>query len=348
MKKISVIIPVYNAEKWIEQCVRSVLNNTWQNLEIVCVNDTSPDRSEQILRSIAEEDPRLHVYTKENEGVSKAREFGIAHSDGEYILFVDADDWMEPDTCEKAAAAMEAHSADVVMWSYRSETETRSTTKEIYPCEVVFEGENLKKLHRRFVGLMGEELAHPELADSLCTVWGKLYRRSLLEKSHARFLDLEEIGTYEDGFFNLEVIGFAQKAVYLPEYLYHYRRSTTQSVTSGYRPRLFSQWQNLYTRMEQYIAANELPEIYTQALNNRIALGILGLGLNILASEKSTMGKIHEIKGILKNPRYKAVYKSLNYRYFPIHWKAFYLCAKLGLASGVFVLLSVIRKLIGK
>ena len=244
---------------------------------------------------------------------------------------------------------MVAYDADIVMWSYVSETENRSSQKVIFPQTTVFEEEEVKtKLHRRFIGAIGEELAHPELVDSLCPAWGKLYKRSLIEKSGAKFIDLAEIGSYEDGFFNLEVFGEAHKAVYLAEYLYHYRRDTSASVTSGYNPNLFNQWQRLYDRMESYIQAKQLGEIYHTALENRIALGILGLGLNITASPQSIPGKVKDIHVIISQERYRKAYKALSLHNFPIHWKLFYWFARMRFSLGVFVLLSVIHAIISR
>lgn len=345
---ISVIIPVYNVERYLAQCLDSVIRQTYENLEIICVNDGSKDGSLKILQEYAHKDTRVRMLDKKNAGVSSARNDGLAFAEGSYIMFVDSDDWIEPRTCETAIRGMRTYDADIVMWSYVSETESRSSQKVIFPETTVFEKEEVRtKLHRRFVGAMGEELSRPELVDSLCPVWGKLYKRSLIEKSGARFVDLSEIGTYEDGFFNLEVFGEVNRAVYLAEYLYHYRRDTAASVTSGYNPRLFSQWQNLYDRMESFIHSNQLDDFYSMALNNRIALGILGLGLNILASNNSVNNKLRLLNEILSSSRYRQAYKNLDYSYFPIHWKLFYGCAKYRITLGVYILLCVIRKITG-
>lgn len=346
---ISVIIPVYNVERYLAQCLDSVIRQTYENLEIICVNDGSQDGSLKILQEYAHKDTRVRILDKKNAGVSSARNDGLAFAEGSYIMFVDSDDWIEPRTCETAIRGMRTYDADIVMWSYVSETESRSSQKVIFPETTVFEKEEVRtKLHRRFVGAMGEELSHPELVDSLCPVWGKLYKRSLIEKSGARFVDLSEIGTYEDGFFNLEVFGEVNRAVYLAEYLYHYRRDTIASVTSGYNPQLFNQWQRLYERMESYIQSMQLGEIYQAALENRIALGILGLGLNITASNQSIAGKIKEIHAIISRERYRKAYQKLSLRYFPLHWKLFYGCAKLRFSPGVYGLLVAIHRIISK
>lgn len=343
---ISVIIPVYNVERYLAQCLDSVINQTYPNLEIICVNDGSKDSSLEILQEYAQEDPRVHILDKENAGVSRARNDALKLATGSYVMFVDSDDWIDLNTCETAFKAMHTYGSDIVIWSYVSETETRSSKKEIFEEMRFFDRNEVKNLHRRFIGLIGSELAHPELADSLCPVWGKLYRKEIVE--NVRFVDLREIGTYEDGLFNLEVFGKAEKAIYLPNYFYHYRRTKSESVTSGHQVKLFAQWQTLFRIMKEYIDQNKLPAEYMEAWNNRIALSIQGLGLNIVGADRSMIWKVKEIAGILKQTQYREAYKNLDFQYFPIHWKLFYWFAKKRFSFGVFALLTVIHTIISR
>ena len=136
--------------------------------------------------------------------------------------------------------------------------------------------------------------------------------------------------------------------MYLAAYLYHYRRDGSSSVTSGYNPRLYDQWQTLYDRMEAIIRSNQLGSEYEAALNNRIALGILGLGLNITVSTQSMGKKVKDIHRIIRQERYRKAYKNLPLNYFPIHWILFYGCARHGFAFGVYVLLTVIQRIISR
>lgn len=344
---VSIIVPVYNAGEYLENCLDSLIGQTYQNIEIICVNDGSKDNCLRILQELSQRESRIHIIDKKNEGVSQARNAALKEVAGDYVMFVDADDWVDADTCEKVLQSAVADQADIVMWSYCSETNSRSSRKEIFPGKQVFTDFEVKEqLQRRFVGVVKEELAHPELADALCPVWGKLYKNELLDG--VEFIDLREIGTYEDGLFNLAVFGKANKVVYLPEYFYHYRRSTTESVTSGYREELFMQWQNLFVRMRNYIDKNQLPEQYQEALRNRIAFSIQGLGLNIVAADKSGLWAIREIESIISQPEYREAYKKLDFSYFPIHWKVFYGCARFRCAVGVYALLKVISKIISR
>lgn len=347
---ISVIIPVYNVEQYLSQCLESVINQTYSKLEIICVDDASTDASLEILNQFAEDDHRVQVIEKKNEGVSQARNVGLQAATGQYIMFVDADDWIEQDTCKKALEAMNGNKADIVMWSYVSEYGKSNSPKTIFPDNCVFERqEMLARLHRRFIGIVGEELTHPELADSICPVWGKLYKRSLIVQSGAAFIDLVEIGTYEDGMFNLETFFYASKVVYLNQCLYHYRRNNTTSATSVYRETLFEMWQNLYLKMEQYIREKNLPEIYHEALQNRIALGVLGLTFNVSSAQKNFAEKRRELKGILKSEKYHTALVSLDITGMPNKWKLFYGCAQYGnacallLAGGIYQFITILH-----
>ena len=331
---ISIIVPVYNAAIYLPQCIESLQNQTYQNLQIICVNDGSKDNSWEILHHFEKSDKRIILINKNNEGVSAARNSGLLSALGDYIMFVDADDWIDRDTCAIAVDALLKEKADVVLWSYVSENKDIQSFKRIFDADRVFdETECREKLHRRFVGIIGDELAHPELADSLCPVWGKLYRRDIICKSKAQFVDLSDIGTYEDGLFNLEVFGYVYKAVYINHCFYHYRRDNSGSATSNYNPDLFDRWQNLYSLMRAYIKDKRLPEMYSQALQNRIALGILGLTLNISMAQKSPLEKNKELKRILRSKQYAESLSMLDIKKMPLRWKVFYQNARIGNAS---------------
>lgn len=344
---VSIIVPVYNVEKYLSECIDSILSQTYENIEIILIDDGSTDKSAQICDEYTIKDKRSMVVHKTNEGVSAARNDGLKAANGQLIMFVDSDDWIDSETCGTAVNAMEESGADVVMWSYISENNGGKSRKIIFDSDTVFEGADVKeKLHRRLFGLMDKELAHPELADSLCPVWGKLYKKELILNNNISFVDLSEIGTYEDGLFNIEVFAKVEKAVYLNKCFYHYRKENTSSVTSGYRKDLFKKWQHLFDLMQEYIDKNNLPLDYQVALNNRIALSILGLGLNIISCNCSAVKKIKMIKEIIKSERYKKAYKDLCFTYFPLHWKLFYGCAKFGNATGVYFPLKAIKAII--
>lgn len=117
-KKISIIVPVYNGEKYIERCVDSLIRQTYKNIEIIIVNDGSTDDTLKILNKYAKEDNRIVVITKENSGVTETRNIGIQKSSGDYLCFCDADDWYEPDMCETLIEAIKKYNVKVAVCGY--------------------------------------------------------------------------------------------------------------------------------------------------------------------------------------------------------------------------------------
>lgn len=342
---ITIIVPVYNVEKYLNQCLDSVINQTFNNLEIILINDGSTDDSPRICDEYLKKDSRVRVIHKTNEGVSIARNYGINAATGEYLMFLDSDDWLEKNTCLIAYKATQMHSADVVLWSYVREFDGQLKKKNIFNEQlIVFNDDEVKnQLHRRMIGMYGKELSKPENADALVPVCMKLYRTNIIKKNNIKFVDLNKIGTSEDALFNLQVFEFVKKAVYINEYFYHYRRDNISSVTTLYKTHLYEQWGYLFNLIKKYIEDHNLNETYLQALNNRIALSIIGLGLNELKNKEDEFKKIKRIKSIVSSKRYRDAYKTLKLKYFPIHWKIFFAFAKMNNAVGVYLLLNAIK-----
>lgn len=344
---VSIIIPVYNVENYLAKCLESVVKQTYDNIEIICVNDGTKDSSRKILEKYAQLYSRITIVDQENQGLSGARNTGLRNVHGKYVMFVDSDDWIELNTCENAVMAAEKYNADLVMWSYVREFENEIKEKFMFwDDETVFDKETVRnQLHRRLCGLIGEELRHPEYANAIETAWGKLYLAEKILDNDILFIDTKEIGT-EDALFNLYVLEYVETAIYLRKCFNHYRKTNQASLTKTYNEKLFERWQNLFDYMEHYIRSRNLPIEFETALNNRIALSILGLGLNIVSSNYSAHKKIALIKDILTEKRYRNAYRKLEFSYFPVHWKLFYGCAKHKFAFGTYFLLIVIEKII--
>lgn len=343
MPKVSIIVPVYNVAPYLRQCMDSLVNQTYPNIEMICVDDGSTDTSGEILEQYAQADARVRVLHTKNSGVSSARNAALSLASGEYLLFVDGDDWVDTDACQKAVSNILEGPVDLVMWPYIREFRDHSAPKAIFPDWKLFHETDCRKLQRRMLGPFGNELAHPENADALSTVWGKLYRREMIEQYQIRFTDLARIGTYEDGMFNLCCLDYVRSAVYIPDFLSHYRKNT--GMTSKYRSRLAAQWKNLFSDMRNYIRAGEYTPDFEEALCNRVSLSVIGLGLNTLALPNREA--LAEIRSILSDREYRAAIKTLPMRYFPPHWWVFFACCKLNFSVGVFLLLKCMERMMG-
>ena len=343
LPKVSIIVPVYNVAPYLRQCMDSIINQTYRNIEIICVDDGSTDESGEILDEYAKSDNRISEAHTNNSGVASARNTGLSLASGEYLLFVDGDDWIDTATCQKAVSSISTESADVVMWPYIREFTDHSDPKMIFRGQKLFDETECRKLQRRMIGLSDEELAHPENADALSTVWGKLYRREIIEQHHLRFEDLSRIGTYEDGLFNLCYFAHVKSAIYIPDYLSHYRKNT--GMTSKYRSQLASQWKTLFSDMRVYIEKSGNDSDLKKALDNRISLSIIGLGLNALALPNREA--LTEIRTAPPAREYRAAPPTLPMRFFSPHWWVFFACCKLNFSAGVFLLLKCIERMKG-
>ena len=346
---ISIIVPVYNVSCYLKKCLNSIISQTHTYLQIICVNDGSSDSSTQILDEYVQRDSRILVIHKENEGVSLARNTGLEVATGDYVMFVDGDDWIEPDTCAVALDAINQYHAVVVMWSYVRELANEFRKKKILEYDTYFNQSSVKeKLYRRMIGMYGEELSHPENADALCTVWGKLYKREVIEKNGIRFFDIRQIGSYEDGLFNLDVFAKASSAVFINRHLYHYRKDNSTSITSAYNAEMPKQWDKLFDILRAHIDDNGLDASFRIALNNRIVFSLIALGINATEKHDGAIHTIRQIKQLIQAERYQNAIAQFDAHYLPVHWKLFFGCAKHGCAFGVYLLLLAIQIIRGK
>lgn len=340
---ISIIIPVYNVAEYLCICVDSVINQIYQNLEIILVDDGSTDNSGHICDEYACKDSRITVIHKENCGLAHTRNVGIEVAHGEYIMFVDSDDWVDLDICSALIKVMTDNGTQSAMCSYVREYLSKSLPKEIVHNDMVFSG---RSIQRRLCGPIDEELKCPENLECFNTMWGKLYPAEAL---HGKYVvDLMEIGPSEDLLFNLEVFSSIESVSYINRPLYHYRKSVRHAITTSYRPELDQQWNTLYARMAEIIEVNQFDESFCSGLNNRIALNILGLSLNCVQDCVGFSVKCRRLNAILENPRRKEALKQLSLKYMPPHWKLFYFSAKHKLTFLLCILALLISKLKGK
>ena len=190
------------------------------------------------------------------------------------------------------------------------------------------------------VGLDGEELAHPEYADVIVSAWMQLVKRNVVEGTE--FIDTVLIGT-EDLMFQIEVYPKVSCFVYVDKPLYHYRKDNQTSLTNSYKERFLIQRNYMFDLMDNIIREYHLPDIYKEALQNRIAFDMIGQSLNERCSKKGIIGKSKSIGKILNTPRYKKALNELNFSYLPIHWKIFFMFCKYRLSVFVVIMAEIIE-----
>lgn len=341
---ISIIVPVYNVEKYLARCLDSLTNQTLRNIEIICVNDGSTDSSLEILRDYASKDNRIIIVDKANGGLSSARNAGLELIQGEYFMFVDSDDWLDECTCEESYKNIKDNDADCLMFSYTKEFGTHSIVNHIFNQDkIVWQNEDVQNnFHRRLFGLIGKELSKPQDGDLIVSACMQLFNSEKFK--YIRFVDTKKIGT-EDCWYQILVYHNCSKFIYVDRPWYHYLRINTNSLTTRNNPYLFERWQNLYRLMYQYIEANGLSDEYKIALQNRIGISILGLGLNQARSNDSILKGSKHLKLILSSEKFCQALNSLDTKYMPISWKFFFFLAKKRMTISLFSMLKLIEYL---
>lgn len=326
---VSVIVPIYKVADYLDQCIESIVSQHYRDLDIILVDDGSPDSCPEICDRWAAKDARIRVIHKANGGLSDARNAGVSCARGEYLCFVDGDDWIDPEMCGEAVSAARRHRADIVMWSYVKEFPNGAKPNHIFNGDRIFEQPETKSLlARRMVGAVGEELHNPIGTDNLSTAWCKLYQTDMIREHALKFIDLKVIGTHEDGLFNLEAFSYVNRVVYLNQCWYHYRKAVQGQLTRSCRKGLFEQYQTLVTLLESKGNALEL-EGMDQALFNRVCLSTIVLARNICRAEESFSKKADEIRQMLNSPRYVEAFRHFSVNGMPIHWKVYFTCCKL-------------------
>ena len=218
MKKISVIVPIYNVEKYLERCVRSLCRQTHTNLEILLVDDGSPDRSGAMCDEFAELDSRIRVIHKKNGGLSDARNAGIEQATGDYIAFLDSDDWVDPTWLETLYTLCETYHAEIGECSYRNyfpgriQEETRCSGE-------IFEFTPMEAMESNLDWKYCKPVA-----------WNKLYRKDIV--GDIRY----PVGKiHEDEFTTHHFYLAATKIVYIDISLVNYERRNLGSITASFK-----------------------------------------------------------------------------------------------------------------
>lgn len=218
--KISVVVPVYNAEKYLPLCLDSILAQTYENFEVICVDDGSTDGSGNVLDKYAAEDARINVIHQKNGGVSAARNSGLKLASGDYIYFMDSDDFIRPEWFAYAVEVIAEYEPDCVMCDYREMADYEPMTDALPPVKA----QKIEKPFEVFI-------LRKSLIDA--SVCNKMYKATLLGKQ----VFTQDIVYAEDLWFNLEFLAKAQTFYYLPQPMYGYIRRDNSITTSNFNER---------------------------------------------------------------------------------------------------------------
>lgn len=244
---ISIIVPLYNQERYLDACLRSITNQTYKNLEVIVVNDGSTDNSLSIANKWAEKDSRVKVLNKENEGVTMARRDGYLNATGEFMAFVDSDDLLPRRALEIMANHIVQHNVDVVLGSAKRKyglLEWGAFTGTFPLRQVISQPELFDK---HYVSFFGKASFHTNM-------WGRLYRKSVIDKAYQETelfpTDIRFMG--EDLYFNMKLFPYLNSMYRTDEMVYYYRYGgTVESFNSNYTS-LFSLCDKRLNLLDQF------------------------------------------------------------------------------------------------
>lgn len=276
---VSVVVSVYNCENYIDQCIRSLMEQTYRDIEIICVNDGSPDSSLEHLEALQQEDSRIQVYSKENEGkgAASARNMGLEYTTGEYVLVLDSDDFFEPDMVETLVRKAEECNADLVI-----------TTADLFD-----------NLYKRNNGIClrpelkwtpdKEPFSWRDCPDKIFQIadfvaWNKLFRRDFIEKNNIRF---EAIAISDDQYPSVMGAVLAERIVVVNRPLIHYRMNTGSSQGSSQAKHPEAAYEATYS------VVNEMRKL---GIFEDVKQSYINLAIHLMRQYFDRMSKIEDIR----------------------------------------------------
>lgn len=307
---VTVVIPIYNVEKYLNRCIESVVNQTYKNLEIILVDDKSPDNSPLICDQWEKKDSRIKVVHKDNNaGLGMARNTGIENANGDYICFFDSDDYVEKDTIEKAVTLATKENADVVSFGFiRENTNQNIVEHEVpQPFKTVYKGNEVQDI------LLAEKIApNPKtrkdsnLGISSCT---GLFSLKILKKHNILFHSEREIIS-EDLYFTLDLYKYVNKVAILTESFYHYcfnEDSLTHTYTSDRTEKI----DYCFSECVKLSKKNNYPKSVFVALKHGYLCSVIGGFKTIVQSKLTNKAKKAEIKKVIKSSLFQEFIKNI-------------------------------------
>ncbi len=257
--KLSVVVPVYNTDRYLERCLSSLINQTLEDIEIVVVNDGSTDNSLGIIRNFCDHCENIKEITISNSGISTARKIGIENATSEYICFVDSDDFVAEDFCMELYNAVARNDADCGECGYYSFSDLRMKTNYIF-------GDNLTLCREDFSEIIIKN--HIIAGSQPSFMWNKIYRKEIIASCVSDYGEC----ALEDYLFNMQYSAGVTKYVYINKPLYYYR-GTIDSITKTFNPRLFDILLKVQEYKEGYMQAMGLDDEACKQISYRWFMG---------------------------------------------------------------------------
>lgn len=251
MDLITIIVPVYNVEKYIRECIESLINQTYKNIEIILVDDGSKDKSGYICDDYAKTDSRIKVIHKKNEGLGFARNTGLKVTQGKYVTFIDSDDKADADLVERLAKGISEFDCDTCIGGFKRISESGTVSFEERYDDAIFSGTNVyNKLFARMLG------SAPDKHDAIrMSVWNVMYSMDIIREYQIEFPSERKLIS-EDIIWDSEYYKYAKRVKVIDSTAYNYR-ITPGSLTQKYKPDMLDKICVLYNEMVNRLSGDE-------------------------------------------------------------------------------------------
>ncbi len=293
-KMVTIIIPMYNVEKYIKKCILSIIEQTYKNIEILVLDDASTDQSLDVVKEYEKKDKRIQVKSFSiNKGADYARKQGILLAKGQYIMFVDADDWIDKQTIEKCIESIEKYNCDIVRFGIVRELLTQN--RKIYFKKFCEKETYVKK--EDFTKYIYLDIITTYNYNSMC---GQIIKKELLQEN----LEENNLIMAEDLYLNLNLLNKVESVVLLPDYLYHYRYNEKSVTTINTKEKIEKKLADIiivYAKFFDYIEKWNLKKEYEKTVSLRILREITNQYLCLFLIKNINIKEIQEIDKNITN-----------------------------------------------
>ena len=309
---VTIVVPVYKVEKYLNRCLNSIVNQTYENLEIILVDDGSPDRCPLICDEWANKDKRIKVVHKKNAGLGMARNTGLDHATGKYICFFDSDDYVALNTIEKAYENIKKYSSDIVMYGmYSVDSEGKVVSADIPQTDKdYYSGDEIAKFI--LPNMLGADPSTGKKLGFNMSSSGRMYSMELINQYNWRFVS-ERQYISEDFYSLLELHRYVRSVSIIHEAFYYYCYNDT-SLTHVFNSQRFERVCICHHGMTDLYIKSGYPREVKTCLDSQFLGSVIGTMKLIVSSELDNKTKKQEIKKIVDDRYLHGVLEELNLR----------------------------------
>lgn len=334
MPKISIIVPCYGVEKYLDACMETLVNQTLSDIEIIMVDDVSPDQVPEMCDEWAARDSRIKVIHKEaNEGLGFARNTGLEVATGEYVAFVDSDDYVDTHLYEQMYGYAIDHHLDACWCDYCYDLGEKVTESREIKQKFLKVGRD--EVDEFMLDMIAPLPEYKSDVKYLVSVWRVIYSRDIINKRHLRFESERDNGS-EDIPFNMDFLVSANRIGYLPIVGYYYRYNP-DSLSRNYTHQKFRTYEHLFDEVKDRLQKHCHPDKYI--LHYQRFLFYFFRNIIKYEAVKNIDGRrFYNIQSRCKDKRLKVLYKEYPYRRMPLKQRVFFFCMKFHITPALYAM----------